>query len=341
MLKWVPLRLLPVVLLLFCRLVMAEETGRFLGAKETVYPTWFKESFLDLREDVAEATAAGRRVLLFFHQNGCPYCNLMVERNLSQRDIETQMRRELDVIGVNMWGDRPVTGLAGRELSEKAFAASLRVQFTPTLLFLDEKGEVVLRLNGYVPPATFKLALDYVGGKQERQLTYRAYLAAQAPPQPVAKQLQPEPFFIAPPHDLSLIREPMAIFFEQRDCPACLQMHQELLSDPEIRGLVSRTHAIQLDMWADTPLITPDGQRTSARAWAKALSINYAPSVVLIDPQDGEVIRVEAFFKQFHTASIFDYLLSGAYKMEPSFQRYISTRAERIREQGRDVDIWQ
>ncbi|WP_428623046.1 thioredoxin family protein [Sedimenticola sp.] len=341
MLKWVPLRLLSIVLLLFCRSVVAEETGRFLGAKETVYPTWFKESFLDLREDVAEAAAAGRRVLLFFHQNGCPYCNLMVERNLSQRDIETQMRRELDVIGVNMWGDRPVTDLAGRELSEKAFAASLRVQFTPTLLFLDEKGAVVLRLNGYVPPATFKLALDYVGGKQERQLTYRAYLAAQAASQPVAKQLQSEPFFIAPPHDLSLIREPMAIFFEQRDCPACLQMHQELLSDPEIRDLVSRTHAIQLDMWADTPLITPDGQRTSARAWAKALSINYAPSVVLIDPQDGEVIRVEAFFKQFHTASIFDYLLSGAYKTEPSFQRYISTRAERIREQGRDVDIWQ
>jgi hypothetical protein len=94
-------------------------------------------------------------------------------------------------------------------------------------------------------------------------------------------------------------------------------------------------------MWADTPVITPDGQRTTAREWARALAINYAPSVVLFDPQAGEVIRSEAFFKRFHTASIFDYLLSGAYKAEPSFQRYISARAEQIREQGRDVDIWQ
>jgi hypothetical protein len=62
--------------------------------------------------------------------------------------------------------------------------------------------------------------------------------------------------------------------------------------------------------------------------------------VVLFDPQTGEVIRSEAFFMQFHTAAIFDYLLSGAYKAEPSFQRYLSARAERIRAQGKDVDIW-
>lgn len=39
-------------------------------------------------------------------------------------------------------------------MPEKSFAKSLRVQFTPTLLMLDEKGETVLRLNGYIPPPT-------------------------------------------------------------------------------------------------------------------------------------------------------------------------------------------
>jgi predicted phage tail protein len=32
--------------------------------------------------------------------------------------------------------------------------------------------------------------------------------------------------------------------------------------------------------------------------------------------------------------------LEGAYKKQPSFQRYLSERAEHIREQGQDVDIW-
>ena len=235
---WFLRRVIPIlVVCLFSSLAGAETAGRFFGAKETVYPSWFKESFLDLREDIAEAGAEGRRVMLFFHQNGCPYCNLLVERNLSQRDIEQQMKSTLDVIEVNMWGDRTVTGMDGQEQTEKSFAASLKVQFTPTLLFLNETGQVILRLNGYTPPATFKLALDYVAGKQEQTISYRDYLASNRTVATGGK-LQPQPFFVTEPYDLSLIQEPIAVVFEQRDCPACSRMHQELLSDPEIRGLV-------------------------------------------------------------------------------------------------------
>ena len=35
-----------------------------------------------------------------------------------------------------------------------------------------------------------------------------------------------------------------------------------------------------------------------------------------------------------------DYVLSGAWREEPSFQRCIFTRADGIRARGRDVDIW-
>ena len=52
------------------------------------------------------------------------------------------------------------------------------------------------------------------------------------------------------------------------------------------------------------------------------------------------MIRSEAWFRRFHTQSMMDYVLSGAHRDEPSFQRYISARAEAIRERGIDVDIW-
>ncbi len=164
-----------IILLLFglASPLLAEEGGKkqgeFLGARETVYPEWFKESFLDFREDVAEAAEDNRRVVLFFHQEGCPYCNLMVERNLSQKDISEAMQRDFDAISINMWGDREVVGLKGFETTEKKFSANLKVQFTPTLLFFDEQGEVVLRLNGYIPPETFKVAMEYVSGHKEKE----------------------------------------------------------------------------------------------------------------------------------------------------------------------------
>ena len=338
--------------LLFCALAVlwvtsgvraetkAPRMGEFLGAKKTEYPAWFKESFLEFADDVREAARAGKRIMVMFHQDGCPYCNALVEHNLSQKDIEQQVRDHFDVVAVNMWGDRDVVSVDGQTYSEKNFASALKVQFTPTLMFFDENGGVVLRIDGYLPPQKFKLALDYVAGRKESEMTYREYLALHARPAG-AGTLRTESFFAPPPYDFSgdASGQPLAVFFEQTQCPNCETLHEHVLKDSETRAVIERVRSVQLDMWSDTPVVTPAGEHTTAGAWAKALDVKYAPTIVLFD-RGTEVIRSEASFKIFHTQSIFDYVASGAYQKEPSFQRYISARAEHIREQGRDVDIW-
>ena len=316
------------------------ERGTFSGARETVYPDWFKASFLDFEEDIAEAAAAGRRYLLFVHQDGCPYCNRMVEANLAQKDIEETMRKHLDVVELNMWGDREVVTVGGQSFTEKSFARALKVQFTPTLIFFDERGQVALRLNGYIPPAEFRVALDYVTQRKERELSYRDYTARRAPVA-AATELNPEPFFAPPPVDLADAEgKPLAVFFEQADCPNCDLLHREVLSAAMTRTELTPFHAVQLDMWSDTPVVTPDGKATTAREWARDLGVVYAPTIVLFAADGSEVIRSEAWFKTFHTASILSYVSDGGYRHEPSFQRYISERAEAFQDRGIDVDLW-
>ena len=321
----------------------ADEKGKFFGALPTEYPDWFKKSFLDLREDVAEAKAAGKRVMVIFSQDGCPYCNLLVERNFSQQDIEQYTRKNFDAITVNMWGDREVVGMDGKRLTEKAFAAALTVQFTPTILFFDETGKTILRLNGYLPPPRFKTALEYVALRKESQLSYRDYAAA-AQPLPASGTLHPEDFFRPPPYDFTRrpggTKRPFAVFFEQPDCPDCDTLHTRVLNDTQTRDAIRRFDAVQLDMWSRTPLVTPAGKATTARDWAKALDIKYAPTIVVFNEHGKEIIRSEAFFKVFHVQGIFNYVSSGAYKKESNFQRYLSAHAEHLREQGQDVDIW-
>ncbi|MBI5752191.1 MAG: thioredoxin fold domain-containing protein [Hydrogenophilales bacterium] len=323
----------------------ASETrrGAYHGAMATEYPAWFKDSFLNLQDDIAEAKDANKRVMLLFTQDNCPYCNALIERNLAQKEIEELMRKRFDVVAVNMWGDREVIGLDGKKHNEKSFSASLRVQFTPTLLFLDETGQIILRLNGYLPPARFKTALEYVAQNKEKEIGYRDYLAARTPPS-TGGELIKEDFFKPAPHDLTRKPRgkprPLAVFFEQKDCPSCAELHEKVLLDKETRDVIRKFDVIQLDMWSSTPVITPQGKRLTAREWAKALDVKYAPTIVLFNEQDREIIRSEAFFKVFHTQGIFAYVAEGGYKTEPSFQRYLSARADKMREQGKDVDIW-
>ena len=36
-------------------------------------PRWFSNSLLDLKDEIPEAAREGKRVLLYFGQDGCPY----------------------------------------------------------------------------------------------------------------------------------------------------------------------------------------------------------------------------------------------------------------------------
>jgi len=331
---------LGVLWLVLSSALLAAEKAELRGIGHYVLPDWFKTSFLDLPEDAAEAGRAGKRLLLYFGQPGCPYCAELFNNNFSQPHIVEYTRKHFDAIEFNMWGNREVIDFSGKALPENELAAKLKVWFTPTLLFFDEKGKQVLRLNGYYPPHQFMAALKYVAEKQESKMPFREYLAKQAPPS-AKGTLHPEPFFAKPPYDLSKKHsgKPIVVFFEQKDCSGCDRLHDHVLKDATTLDLLKQYHAVQLDRWSNDPVVTPAGVQTTARAWADSLNVMYVPSAVLF-LDDKEIIRIEAMLKGFHVQSVLDYVLSGAYKTQTSLQRYIQSRADHLRERGIVVDIW-
>ena len=304
-------------------------------------PAWFANSFLDIREDVSEAAAAGKRVILYFYQDGCPYCQKLLDTNFALRETEKKTRTRFEVIAINMWGDREVTGFDAEVTTEKAFAKSLRVMFTPTLLFLDESGRVILRVNGYYPPHKFNAALDYASQHHGKDPTFREYYASVAPAA-ASGRLHNDPSFL--PADAALHDRDgraLLVLFEQKDCAPCDELHLDILQRPESREQLQRVDVVLLDMWSKAPVLRPDGKTSSVARWARDLDILYAPSLVFFDDQGVEVFRTEAYLKAFHTQSAIDYVASGAYLKQPSFQRFISARADALEARGIHVDLMQ
>ena len=320
----------------------AVKPGIYYGAKTAEYPAWFKDSFLNLKEDIAEAQKNGKRVMLMFTQDNCPYCSALVDRNLSQRQIEATLKEKFDVIAINLWGDREVVGLDGKLYTEKTYSAALKIQFTPSLFFFDEKGNTILRLNGYVPPPRMQAALDWVSGRQEHTTSFRDFIAAREVPKQASGEMIRQDFFLKNATDLRRRKpaKPLAVFFEQKDCPDCEVLHRRVLTDPELRAAIAKFDNVQLDMWSRDMITTPEGKRMAVRDWVRQLGVNYAPGIVLFDTAGKEVIRWESSFRVYHTMGMFDYLTSGEYLKEPSFQRFLTAKTEHIREAGRDVNIW-
>ena len=341
-LSFSPSKLFGFGLFLFTALLSSTQllAAEIQGAAESEIPAWFKESFLDLRDDITEAKDKNRRLMIYFHQNGCPYCAELVNNNFSQKSIVDYMNKHIDAIHINMWGDREVTHLDGNIYTEKDLAAKLKIWFTPTLLFLDEAGNIALRINGYYPPNRFMTALEYIAGRHEAKTSFRDFSAKKLKPATHGK-LNKAPYFLKPPYNLAKLPgdKPVVIFFEQKDCPACDTLHKEIMADSITINELKDFHVIQLDMWSNQKIVLFDGKVISAKKWAKNLGVSYAPSAVLFD-KGHEIIRIEAFLKGFHVQSVMNYVSSGGYKTEPSFQRFITKRAEQLLNRGIKVDIW-
>jgi len=304
-------------------------------------PSWFTQSFLDFREDVRDAAKQGKRVMIYFHQDGCPYCAKLVSTNFTQKSIVDKARRHLVAIDINMWGDREVTWIDGRAMPEKQFAAALRVQFTPTLLFLDERGEVIVRLNGYYPPHRFDAVLDYVAARKEKDVPFAEYMKT-AVRDAASAEVHAAPFFMATPLDLARKPggKPLAVVFETPYCTGCDEMHREGFKRTEVLEQIARFDVARVVVGSRAPLVGPDGRQRASDAWSRELGVAYTPSVVFFDDRGREVFRIEAYLRPFHLAGSFDYVASGAYRTEPSFQRFLQAKAERIQKAGGKVELW-
>ena len=306
-------------------------------------PSWFRETFLDFREDIRDAAKAKKRLMVYFGQDGCPYCRELMRVNFSDKSIVDKTRRHFDAVALNIWGDREVTWLDGNVRREKEFAAFLKVQFTPTLLFFDEKGKVVLRLNGYYPPHRFHAALDYVAGRHETKTSFADYLRRNVK-EAASGVLHEQPFFAKPPFNFQRPRaraaKPLAVLFEQKHCAACDELHLRGFKDKQTLALVGRFDVARLELFGKQPVATPGGKKLDEAGWARELKVAYTPTIVFFDAQGKEVFRVDAYLRPFHLQSSFDYVASGAYRTQPSFQRYIQARAEKIRSRGGKIELW-
>ena len=99
------------------------------------HQTWFSSSFLDLKEDHAEARAAGKRFAVIFEQRGCIYCTKMHTDVLAKKYINDYVRENFHIVQLDLWGSRKVTDFDGKALPEKALAERWGVLFTPTIVF--------------------------------------------------------------------------------------------------------------------------------------------------------------------------------------------------------------
>ena len=292
---------------------------------ELTYPEWFKISLGDLNDDLEEAKASGKKgIISYFGQKRCSYCKQFFETSLADIDIQNYLRKHYDIIAFNIWGIEDIIDTDGKKYTERELSIHYKTNFTPSLVFYDEDGTPVFRLRGYYPPYKFRAALQFVTEGFYKKETFPEYFArASTGDYFLLGGLNEREFFLTQPYELDTLiknKKPTAIFFEQGNCHTCDLLHSDPLANDLSVIEINKMNAVQLNMWADTPVTTMKGKITTAKEWAKSLNIFYTPSIIFFDPEGDEIIRVDSVAQFFRLWGVLDYVNREGYKHSGNYQ---------------------
>lgn len=150
---------------------------------------WFADTFLEMADDLAEATAEGKDLLVLIEQNGCPYCREMHEVNFARPEIVDYLTAHFMVVQLDMFGAREVTDFDGEVLEEREMMMKWGANFTPTAIFFTQEGEAApadffeaeaFRMPGYFKPFHHLMSLKYVAEDGYVDTPFQRFLQAEA-----------------------------------------------------------------------------------------------------------------------------------------------------------------
>lgn len=151
---------------------------------------WFLNSFLTLKDDLADAAAQGKRFAILWDQRGCPYCQEMHRVNFADPAVNNFIRERFTILQLDLFGSREVTDFDGRPMSEKELARRYAIAFTPTIQFLPAdvagvegrtgRSLEVARMPGYFRPGHFDAMFAFVHERAYERENFQTYLRARA-----------------------------------------------------------------------------------------------------------------------------------------------------------------
>lgn len=137
----------------------------------------------------------------------------------------------------------------------------------------------------------------------------------------------------------------LVLIFEQRGCIYCREMHEKILSDPEVSGFIKENFkVVQYNMFGDEEVTDLDGEvlteKTAARKWGYV----FTPTMVFMPeeaPAEGmpvsraAVATMPGAFGRHTFLNMFRWVHEKGYEKEEHFQQYHARIINELRAAGK------
>lgn len=305
------------------------------GQGNAKHPAWFKNSLLDLPEDLNEAREAGKRgLIVMFSQKNCSHCQAFIETTLNEPATQKRVKQQYDVIGLDIFSDNVLTTVDGIDTSVREYAETARARLTPTLIFYGIERRKLVKIIGFYPSEKFNRVLDYIEGGYYKKVKLSQYLRGSQNLKSENQQLVKDDasLFDNPPYQLDPSgadeRRPLLVIFEQPNCSSCERFHRRVLDETDIRKQLANFKVVRLNASDNgNRLTTPGGTQLTPQRWSEKLQLNYDIASVFFDEQGNEVHRIDSECGRDRMAGSLQYVLEKAYLRHEQFLQWRKEQA--------------
>ena len=104
---------------------------------------------------------AAQPLVVFFEQADCHACDVLHSEPLSDPGVRGALSF-LQVVQLDMWSATPVLTPEGLRLTARQWAEEMDIHYAPTLVFFDEHGKEIVRVDSVVKLYRLGRVLDFI-----------------------------------------------------------------------------------------------------------------------------------------------------------------------------------
>lgn len=136
----------------------------------------------------------------------------------------------------------------------------------------------------------------------------------------------------------------LAIIFEQRGCIYCREMHEKILSDPEVRNYIKANYmVVQYNMFGDEEVTDTDGEVLTEKSAARKWGYIFTPTIVFLPEELDEKVPVSkaavatmpGAFGKLTFLNMFRWVREKGYEGGEHFQVYHARIVNELRASGK------
>lgn len=115
-------------------------------------------------------------LMVLFEHPRCHACDVLHGDTLNDEEVLKQLNK-LDIVQLNTQSSAPVITPAGKKTTASEWAETLNLTFAPALLFFDDSGREILRVESVIRLYRLNNVLRYVSGKEyDNHPTFQSWL---------------------------------------------------------------------------------------------------------------------------------------------------------------------